>query len=143
MLGLVVFAKPGNRGANARDVGGGDSRRGQEQERRAKMKAQVLLRLFKVVFGSVTLFPKNERMLRPHLQTIVLSCLRYTTRVKDPTNYYFLLRALFRSISGGKFESSYKVRRCSPSGEARRVLNHPSKSRGVFGIRRLSLDSGG
>ena len=73
------------------------------------MKAQVLLRLFKVVFGSVTLFPKNERMLRPHLQTIVLSCLRYTTRVKDPTNYYFLLRALFRSISGGKFESSYKV----------------------------------
>ncbi|CAN0327664.1 unnamed protein product, partial [Scytosiphon promiscuus] len=72
------------------------------------MKAQVLLRLFKVVFGSVTLFPKNERMLRPHLQTIVLSCLRYTTRVKDPTNYYFLLRALFRSISGGKFESSYK-----------------------------------
>lgn len=74
------------------------------------MKAQVLLRLFKVVFGSVTLFPKNERMLRPHLQTIVLSCLRYTTRVKDPTNYYFLLRALFRSISGGKFESSYKVR---------------------------------
>lgn len=82
----------------------------QEVEKRARMKAQVLLRLFKVVFGSVTLFPKNERMLRPHLQTIVLSCLRYTTRVKDPTNYYFLLRALFRSISGGKFESSYKVR---------------------------------
>lgn len=81
----------------------------QELEKRARMKAQVLLRLFKVVFGSVTLFPKNERMLRPHLQTIVLSCLRYTTRVKDPTNYYFLLRALFRSISGGKFESSYKV----------------------------------
>lgn len=81
----------------------------QEKEKRARMKAQVLLRLFKVVFGSVTLFPKNERMLRPHLQTIVLSCLRYTTRVKDPTNYYFLLRALFRSISGGKFESSYKV----------------------------------
>ena len=77
------------------------------------MKAQVLLRLFKVVFGSVTLFPKNERMLRPHLQTIVLSCLRYTTRVKDPTNYYFLLRALFRSISGGKFESSYQVWFCA------------------------------
>lgn len=71
----------------------------------------MLLRLFKVVFGSVTLFQKNERMLRPHLQTIVLSCLRYTTRVKDPTNYYFLLRALFRSISGGKFETSYKVGR--------------------------------
>lgn len=84
--------------------------RPQELEKRARMKAQVLLRLFKVVFGSVTLFPKNERMLRPHLQTIVLSCLRYTTRVKDPTNYYFLLRALFRSISGGKFESSYKAR---------------------------------
>lgn len=112
------------------------------------MKAQVLLRLFKVVFGSVTLFPKNERMLRPHLQTIVLSCLRYTTRVKDPTNYYFLLRALFRSISGGKFESSYKVRRCSPSGEACCVgssarLDYQSKSRGVYGIRRLSLDSDG
>jgi transformation/transcription domain-associated protein len=38
----------------------------------------------------------------------ILSCLRYTTRVRSPFNYYLLLRALFRSIAGGKFEASYK-----------------------------------
>jgi hypothetical protein len=74
----------------------------------ANLRATVLLRLFKVVFGSVALFAKSEVVLRPHLQTLILSCLRYTSRVSNPTNYYHLLRTLFRSISGGKFELSYK-----------------------------------
>ncbi|KAG5177721.1 hypothetical protein JKP88DRAFT_169897 [Tribonema minus] len=74
----------------------------------ALLRASVLMRLFKLVLGSVSLFGPNETVLRPHLQTIILSCLRYTTRVNNPLNYYLLLRALFRSIAGGKFDHSYK-----------------------------------
>jgi len=68
----------------------------------------TLLRLFKVVFSSIGLFPANEAVLRPHLQTLVVSCLRSATQTSSPGNFYYLLRALFRSISGGKFEHSYK-----------------------------------
>jgi len=32
------------------------------------------------------------------------------SKVRDPINYFLLLRALFRSIGGGKFELLYKVR---------------------------------
>ena len=32
------------------------------------------------------------------------------SKVRDPVNYFLLLRALFRSIGGGKFELLYKVR---------------------------------
>lgn len=35
-----------------------------------KQKAAVLLRLFKLVFGSITLFPDNEQALQPHLRAI-------------------------------------------------------------------------
>ncbi len=79
-----------------------------EEKKRADQRALILLRLFKVVFGSVALFPKNETVLRPHLQMLILSCLRYITRVSNPVHYLNLLRTLFRSISGGKFEQSYK-----------------------------------
>ena len=68
----------------------------------------TLLRLFKIVFSSIGLFPDNEAVLRPHLQTLVVSCLRSATQTSSPGNFYYLLRALFRSISGGKFEHAYK-----------------------------------
>ena len=32
-----------------------------------------------------------------------------TSKVRDPVNYFLLLRALFRSIGGGRFELLYKV----------------------------------
>jgi len=114
--------------------------------------AATLLRLFKLVFGSITLFPENEPVLRlslaesrrdgprsgvgshthththlpslfsemaprpprgctrvrPHLATIVTSALRYASASPSPAHYYSLLRALFKSIGGGKFESLYK-----------------------------------
>ncbi len=79
-----------------------------EEKARADQRALILLRLFKVVFGSVALFQDNETVLRPHLRTLILSCLRYITRVSNPIHYLNLLRTLFRSISGGKFEHSYK-----------------------------------
>ena len=68
----------------------------------------TLLRLFKIIFSSVGLFPENEVALRPHLQTLVVHCLRSAMQISSPRNFYFLLRALFRSISGGKFEGAYK-----------------------------------
>ncbi|KAL6045043.1 putative transformation/transcription domain-associated protein [Balamuthia mandrillaris] len=68
----------------------------------------VLLRLFKLVFGSVTLFSDNEPVLQPHLANIITSSMKYASEVNDPNNYFQLLRALFRSIGGGKFEHLYK-----------------------------------
>ena len=66
--------------------------------------AAVLLRLFKLVFGSVTLFPENEPLLRPHLPTIVTQAMRHAAHAAQPANFFSLLRALFKSIGGGKFE---------------------------------------
>lgn len=71
-------------------------------------RASIVLRLFKIVFGSVTLFKSNESALFPHLRTIIESCLKEATYTKHPDNYLLLLRALFRSISGGKYENFYK-----------------------------------
>lgn len=71
-------------------------------------RASIVLRLFKIVFGSVTLFKSNESALFPYLRTIIESCLKEATFTKHPDNYLLLLRALFRSISGGKYENFYK-----------------------------------
>jgi transformation/transcription domain-associated protein len=55
-------------------------------------------------------FPENERALRPYLQKIVSSSLRLSMEKghRWPDNYCSLLRSIFRSISAGKFEESYK-----------------------------------
>lgn len=71
-------------------------------------RASIVLRLFKIVFGSVTLFKSNESALFPYLRTIIESCLKEATFTKHSDNYLLLLRALFRSISGGKYENFYK-----------------------------------
>eukprot|EP00466_Bigelowiella_natans_P000476 jgi/Bigna1/33130/e_gw1.1.3.1 len=68
----------------------------------------VLLNLFRIVFGSVTLFAENETVLRPYLNNIVSTAMKLIKEVKHPTNYLSLLRFLFRSIGGGKFELLYK-----------------------------------
>lgn len=68
----------------------------------------VLLRLFKLVFGSVTLFIENEPVLQPHLAYVITTSMKFAAEVKDPSNYFQLIRALFRSIGGGKFEYLYK-----------------------------------
>ena len=73
-----------------------------------KIASSVLLRLFKLVFGSVTIFAENEPVLQPHLATIITSAMKHATEVKDSTNYFVLLRALFRSIGGGKFDQFFK-----------------------------------
>eukprot|EP00911_Craspedida_sp_UC1_P000079 UC1_evm1s66 len=67
------------------------------------------LRLFKLIFGSVSLFPSlNEVVLQPQLSRIVHRSMELSTTSREPYNYLLLLRALFRSIGGGKFEALYR-----------------------------------
>lgn len=72
-------------------------------------KASILLRLFKLAFMAVTLFAsQNEQVLLPHVVDIVVKSIELSTKAEEPMNYFLLLRSLFRSIGGGKFEHLYK-----------------------------------
>lgn len=72
-------------------------------------KASVLLRMFKLAFMAVTLFAsQNEQILLPYVVDIISKSVELSTRAEEPMNYFFLLRSLFRSIGGGKFEQLYK-----------------------------------
>lgn len=69
----------------------------------------VILRLFKLLFLAVSVYPEeNEAVLQPHLSEIILSCFRHYPKAKNPLNYFLLLRSLFRSIGGGRFDGLYK-----------------------------------
>lgn len=72
-------------------------------------KAKILLRMFKLSFMAVTLFSaQNEQVLHPHVTKIVTKCLEFSVTSDEPMNYFLLLRSLFRSIGGGRFELLYK-----------------------------------
>ncbi|KAF3348327.1 hypothetical protein VD0002_g7895 [Verticillium dahliae] len=72
-------------------------------------RSSILLRLFKLAFMAVTLFAnQNEQVLLPHVVDIVTKSIDLSTRAEEPMNYFLLLRSLFRSIGGGKFEHLYK-----------------------------------
>ncbi|KAK3325553.1 hypothetical protein B0H66DRAFT_492214 [Apodospora peruviana] len=71
--------------------------------------SSILLRLFKLAFMAVTLFAsQNEQVLLPHVVDIVTNSIEMSTKAEEPMNYFLLLRSLFRSIGGGKFEHLYK-----------------------------------
>ena len=72
-------------------------------------RAAILLRMFKLSFMSVTLFSQqNEQVLLPHITKIVTQSIHLSTSAEEPMNYFYLLRSLFRSIGGGRFELLYK-----------------------------------
>lgn len=72
-------------------------------------RSNLYLRLFKLVFGSVSLFPtENELMLKPHLHQIVNRSMELAMSAKEPYNFFLLLRALFRSIGGGSHDLLYQ-----------------------------------
>ncbi|CEH17271.1 Histone acetyltransferase SAGA, TRRAP/TRA1 component, PI-3 kinase superfamily [Ceraceosorus bombacis] len=74
-----------------------------------KKTASVTLRLFKMAFMAVTIFPEdNEAVLQPHLSHIIMTSMKLASQAVEPANYFLLLRALFRSIGGGRFELLYK-----------------------------------
>ncbi|KAJ2442099.1 transcription-associated protein 1, partial [Coemansia sp. RSA 2337] len=68
-----------------------------------------MLHLFKIAFLALAFFPEaNEPVLQPYIQPIINSALTISKSAKKPENYFLLLRALFRSIGGGRYESLYK-----------------------------------
>lgn len=72
-------------------------------------KSSILLRMFKLSFMAVTLFSQqNEQVLLPHVTKIVTQSIQLSTSADEPMNYFYLLRSLFRSIGGGRFELLYK-----------------------------------
>jgi transformation/transcription domain-associated protein len=73
-------------------------------------RAATYLQLFERILKSLSVYPDNESALRPHLRRIVAKCLRSSMEntEKLPDNFCMLLRYIFRSISAGKFEESYK-----------------------------------
>lgn len=72
-------------------------------------KATVMLRLFKLLFLALSMFPEpNERVFQPHLAGIIMASLKVSAKAQEPMNYFLLLRGLFRSIGGGKFEILYQ-----------------------------------
>ncbi|MCJ1310684.1 hypothetical protein MMC25_004350 [Agyrium rufum] len=72
-------------------------------------RSSILLRMFKLSFMAVTLFShQNEPVLLPHVTKLVTKAIRLSTLADEPMNYFYLLRSLFRSIGGGRFEALYK-----------------------------------
>ncbi|KAH7887705.1 hypothetical protein F5I97DRAFT_1804974 [Phlebopus sp. FC_14] len=73
--------------------------------------AVVTIRLFKMAFSAVTTFPAtNEPILASHLAKLIMDCFPLAAKATKPTNYFHLLRGLFRAIGGGggRFELLYK-----------------------------------
>jgi transformation/transcription domain-associated protein len=71
----------------------------------------VTIRLYKMAFTAVTMFPAaNEPILASHLSMLIMDCFPLAAKATKPTNYFYLLRSLFRAIGvgGGRFELLYK-----------------------------------
>lgn len=77
---------------------------------RGSVYSHVVVRLFKLSFMAVTLYSEvNESVLLPHCNHILMQCLKLANHSKQPMGYYMLLRNLFRSIGGGRFERIFKA----------------------------------
>lgn len=75
----------------------------------SQKKASLCLRLFKISFLAInTYINTNEVVLVPHLQKLIMRSFALAPKADDPTVYYQILRALFRSIGGGRFDQLYK-----------------------------------
>ncbi|KAF5387961.1 hypothetical protein D9615_000446 [Tricholomella constricta] len=76
------------------------------------MTAAATIRLFKMAFGAVAAYPAlNEPILKAHLPKLLMDCFPLAAKATKPTNYFHLLRALFRAIGGGggRFELLYNA----------------------------------
>ena len=66
----------------------------------------ILLRIFKFMLVSISVFPENEKILITRLPKLITSLLRFAMVSKSIIHECNLLRLVFRSISGGKMEMS-------------------------------------
>ena len=89
-----------------------DRRQIHQGEEQRKKRSNTLLLLFERVLKSLSVYPDNETVVRRHLRKIVAVCLQLsmecTSENSWPDHYCTLLRFVFRSISAGKFEESYR-----------------------------------
>jgi len=72
-------------------------------------RASLVLKLYKIAFGSIALFSGNKAVLQARLHDIVISCMRFGVAVGKPAGYFLLLRTLFRSFGNtclGELERS-------------------------------------
>jgi transformation/transcription domain-associated protein len=70
--------------------------------------SNIILKLFKLVFGSLGSYPLNESFIKPYLKDIIKICLNNSTQNKESTNFFLTLRNIFRTIGTGKFEALSK-----------------------------------
>ncbi|WAR58696.1 hypothetical protein PtB15_10B34 [Puccinia triticina] len=68
----------------------------------------VIVKLLKMCFLAVNVFPDVETTLQPHISRLIMDSLRFASFSNEPGQYYSVLRALFRAIGGGRFELLYK-----------------------------------
>lgn len=74
--------------------------------------AAATIRLFKMAFNAVAVFPVlNEPILASQLSKLLMDCFPLAAKASKPTHYFILLRALFRAIGvgGGRFEMLYNA----------------------------------
>jgi transformation/transcription domain-associated protein len=81
-----------------------------ESDEMKTRRSSTLLHLFERVLKSLSTYANNEAVLRRYLRRIVIISLRSSMENVSvwPDSYCMLLRYVFRSISAGKFEESYK-----------------------------------
>ncbi|KAK8962950.1 hypothetical protein KSP40_PGU020559 [Platanthera guangdongensis] len=67
---------------------------------------KLVLQLFRYLFLSVAKAPTEcERMLQPHIPVIFDICMKNAIEVDKPLGYMYLLRSMFKSLNGGKFDT--------------------------------------
>lgn len=76
---------------------------------REEKASQCFLKLFKILFASVSLFAANEPVLRMHIGSVVRKCLRLAISARDPQNYLQMLRALFKVLTGSKGDIQFEL----------------------------------
>lgn len=75
-----------------------------------RKRASMTHKLFKLAFMAVNAFPElNEMVLVPHLAKLITDSLAYAAKADEPQVYFIVLKSLFRSIGGGRFENLYNV----------------------------------
>jgi hypothetical protein len=64
-----------------------------------------VLKIFKILFGAVSLYPKEvEQYFKPLLQKIFHQGFGLCMRARDPYNLLLMFRAFFRAMGGGGHE---------------------------------------
>lgn len=72
-------------------------------------RAATVMRLFRLLFASVTLFPTNEPVIRQHVTTIVRKSLKFARSADNPYSYLQMLKSFFKAVSHGKNEVHFET----------------------------------